>query len=171
MGISYWYQIWRPPTLPFYNLNVDVALNSVKCVTKQIGACVSDVILVLSAEAKAILEGILMAGNRGLSPLVVESKVLNVVKLCNGEFSSRCEIDNIVSDIKMAFSIVHVSSISHVPRDCNKIAHGIANCSLALTVLLFGPLIFLVGCASQQMPMFCCVLLISLKFGMRLFYF
>ena len=31
------------------------------------------------------------------------------------------------------------------------------NGSLALTVLLFEPLIFLVGCANLQMPMFCCV--------------
>ncbi|KAK0587033.1 hypothetical protein LWI29_016344 [Acer saccharum] len=43
--------------------------------------------------------------------------------MANGQFSSRCEIDNIVSDIKNALSIAHVSSISHVPRDCNKVAH------------------------------------------------
>ena len=46
--------------------------------------------------------------------------------MANGQFSSRCEIDNIVSDIKNALSIAHVSSKFRVPRDCNKVAHGIA---------------------------------------------
>ncbi|KAL5826596.1 hypothetical protein ACOSQ3_018435 [Xanthoceras sorbifolium] len=85
---------------------------------------------VVVGEAQAVLEGILLAGNRGFRPLLVESDCLNVVNLCNSNITVLCEIGNVVRDIKLALGWFEVLSIGFVPRVSNSVAHGIARWAL-----------------------------------------
>ncbi|KAL5864855.1 hypothetical protein ACOSQ3_002369 [Xanthoceras sorbifolium] len=50
---------------------------------------------VTEADARAILMGIQLAGNRGLSPLYVESDSLNEVNLCSGDTTVRSTVFNL----------------------------------------------------------------------------
>ncbi|KAK2636957.1 hypothetical protein Ddye_031749 [Dipteronia dyeriana] len=103
---------WNPPPKSEFKLNVDAAVN-IKNGFIGLGAVIRDdrgVVRDAAAfsttgsmdveivEARAILEGLRMAACMVFFPLLVESNVLNVVKMCNGDFFSRYEADNVVHD-------------------------------------------------------------------------
>ncbi|KAK0602278.1 hypothetical protein LWI29_031953 [Acer saccharum] len=62
------YRHWEVPPPGFFKLNVDAA--------------VKPVVSVVTAEARAILEGLAMAVDAGISKLQIESVALEVVNLC-----------------------------------------------------------------------------------------
>ncbi|KAH7554144.1 hypothetical protein JRO89_XS12G0119800 [Xanthoceras sorbifolium] len=82
------------------------------------------------AKAKALSEGILLAANKSLFPLCVESYALNVVDICCGKSISMSDIDNVVADIRAFLGLYDIVSLSHIPRVCNSLAHGIAKQAL-----------------------------------------
>ncbi|KAL5782956.1 hypothetical protein ACOSP7_007985 [Xanthoceras sorbifolium] len=94
------------------------------------------------AEAKAVLEGSVLAVDNDFLPLLIESDCLNVVSLCSGalssrceianiiRMSSRCEIANIIQDVKLMLNSRDIVSISFVPRTCNRFAHELAKRAL-----------------------------------------
>ncbi|KAL5758729.1 hypothetical protein ACOSP7_021340 [Xanthoceras sorbifolium] len=137
-------QCWVPPPPDVFKLNVDAAfdkLNSKIGLGMVVRNAGGDVVLaaalsfkggtsVVVGEAQAVLEGILLAGNRGFRPLLVESDCLNVVNLCNSNITVLCEIGNVVTDIKLALGWFEVLSIGFVPRVSNSVGHGIARWAL-----------------------------------------
>ncbi|KAL5846637.1 hypothetical protein ACOSQ3_010161 [Xanthoceras sorbifolium] len=85
------------------------------------------------AEARAVLEGLVLAGSRGFCPLLAESNCLELVNLCNERESYLCDIDNVISDIRFTLGCFDVVSISHVPRAFNSVVHGIARWALSFS--------------------------------------
>ncbi|KAL5859820.1 hypothetical protein ACOSQ4_001116 [Xanthoceras sorbifolium] len=73
----------------------------------------------------AILE-VLCAKLLNLSPVVIESDALNVVRLCNGLSFSLADIDSLGQDIFLCSSDSRVFSFVYGPRSCNSVAHSVA---------------------------------------------
>ncbi|KAL5839160.1 hypothetical protein ACOSQ3_011862 [Xanthoceras sorbifolium] len=81
-------------------------------------------------EARALLEGLKVAMESNLFPLLVESDSSNVVNLCNNLFSSRTEVDVIIKEINLRIAPFHACSFTHVSRSCNIAAHSAAKNAL-----------------------------------------
>ncbi|KAL5746127.1 hypothetical protein ACOSP7_027273 [Xanthoceras sorbifolium] len=75
------------------------------------------------AEDKAIVK-------KGLSHVCIESDTLKVVNLCKEAYSSRCDLGNIIHDIKVICNCDNFSSISFSPRSSNIVAHSIVKWAL-----------------------------------------
>ncbi|KAK0599430.1 hypothetical protein LWI29_005192 [Acer saccharum] len=132
---------WILPNSGDFKLNIDAALDYDNC-RYGAGMVIRDdrgIVVVAAAlsffgkvsmditEAKAILEGLLLTNNLGLFPMSVKSDALEVVGLCNRKSSSYGDIDNIICDIlSLKFKCID-TSIVHVPRECNSVAHFIAH--------------------------------------------
>ncbi|KAK3197874.1 hypothetical protein Dsin_021289 [Dipteronia sinensis] len=84
------------------------------------------------AEAKAIYEGLFLAEESGLHPLVVESDSINVVRLCRGEIDSRGDVFNVINDIQILLARDNRTSISYISRICNRVAHEVARKAINL---------------------------------------
>ncbi|KAL5749507.1 hypothetical protein ACOSP7_024110 [Xanthoceras sorbifolium] len=82
------------------------------------------------AEAKAVLEGSILAVDNDFLPLLIESDCLNVVSLCSGALSYKCEIANIILDVNLILNNRDIVSSSFVPRTCNMVAHELAKRAL-----------------------------------------
>ncbi|KAL5842967.1 hypothetical protein ACOSQ3_013570 [Xanthoceras sorbifolium] len=108
---------WKPPYGLNFKLNMDASCDDVKV-----------------AKARAILIGIQLAYERGLLPLLVESDVLNVTRLCNGELLSRSDVENIVFDIQVLLKSCNIHSVSFISRLGNCVAHGITKRAFNLVV-------------------------------------
>ncbi|KAK4835953.1 hypothetical protein QYF36_016770 [Acer negundo] len=89
------------------------------------------------AEAKAIYEGLVFAKKSGLLPLSIESDSLNVVKLCNGEITSRSDVFNVISEIQIIVNRDERILISHIPRIYNRVAHEVARRAIGLENSVF----------------------------------
>ena len=82
------------------------------------------------AEASAILEGIKLAEELGLIPLVVESDSLNVTRLMSKKISINLKIDWVISEISGFICKKSVFVVKHIPRSCNSAAHNAAKIAL-----------------------------------------
>ncbi|KAK4836578.1 hypothetical protein QYF36_024928 [Acer negundo] len=89
------------------------------------------------AEAKAIYEGLVLAKKSGLLPFSIESDSLNVVKLCNGEITTRSDVFNVISDIQIIVNRDERILISHIPQICNRVAHEVARRAIGLENSIF----------------------------------
>ncbi|KAK3226416.1 hypothetical protein Dsin_006278 [Dipteronia sinensis] len=84
------------------------------------------------AKAKAIYEGLLLAEESGLHPLVVESDSINVVRLCRGEIDSRGDMCNVINDIQILLARDNRTSVSYISRIRNRLAHEVARRAINL---------------------------------------
>lgn len=82
------------------------------------------------AETSALLEGIKLAMNLGLTLLVIESDSVNVISLISGRIISNFEIDWIISNIRPLICNRSLSAVKHVPRFYNSVAHNVAKMTL-----------------------------------------
>ncbi|KAL5822171.1 hypothetical protein ACOSQ3_024053 [Xanthoceras sorbifolium] len=82
------------------------------------------------AEAKAICEGIYLALSKGLKPLCVKSDSFNVVSMCNSISTVKCDVGNIVQNIRDVVALNNARAISFIPRSGNLVAHGLAKWAL-----------------------------------------
>ncbi|KAL5814353.1 hypothetical protein ACOSQ4_024994 [Xanthoceras sorbifolium] len=82
------------------------------------------------AKAKAILMGAQFAVKKGLSPVCIVSDALKVVNMCNDSSPSRCDLSNIIHDIKVICNCDNFDSYSYNPRSSNMVAHCIAKWAL-----------------------------------------
>ncbi|TXG71894.1 hypothetical protein EZV62_000473 [Acer yangbiense] len=146
---------WIPPSFGTIKVNVDAALDvgrnkfSVGIVIRDSsGRILKSAALVFNgrtstdiAEAKVIYEGLLLATSSGLQPLSIESDSLNVVRLCNGEISTRNDVFNVICDIQFLLSRERKTSISYIPRSCNRVAHEVARRAIGLenSVIMYDP--------------------------------
>ncbi|KAK0583943.1 hypothetical protein LWI29_005441 [Acer saccharum] len=89
------------------------------------------------AEAKAIYEGLLLAKKSGLHPLSIESDSLNVVRLCKCEITTRSDVFNVIRDVQILLNRDGMTSISHIPRICNMVAHEVARRAIGLENSVF----------------------------------
>ncbi|KAL5806763.1 hypothetical protein ACOSQ4_029496 [Xanthoceras sorbifolium] len=69
-----------------------------------LSSCLADSAAV--AEAKAILMGAQFAVKKGLSPVCIASDALKVVNMCNDSSPSRCDLSNIIHDIKVICNVL-----------------------------------------------------------------
>ncbi|KAL9439976.1 hypothetical protein AB3S75_018774 [Citrus x aurantiifolia] len=83
------------------------------------------------AAASAILEGIKLAEELGLIPLVVESDSLNVIRLMSKRISSNLEIDWVIAEVGEFICKKSVFAVKHISRSCNSTAHNVAKIALA----------------------------------------
>ncbi|KAJ4717566.1 Ribonuclease H-like domain containing protein [Melia azedarach] len=135
---------WKPPMDPWYKLNVDAAIDKeggiagLGCIVRNSdGAVMASATIkklvsgdVEQAEALAILEGVKIACDSGLQPLIVESDAINVVNLINGKLSSKGEIIWIISEIQNYVRKNKFLVIKYVPRTVNVAAHHLAKLAL-----------------------------------------
>ncbi|KAL5798070.1 hypothetical protein ACOSQ2_002890 [Xanthoceras sorbifolium] len=129
---------WSPPSAGF-KFNVDAASGKfgVGIVARDQWGCLKSTatLIFLSffsvavAEARAVFEGFKLAVSSSLSPFFVESNSLEIVKLCGGFSSTRCEVDSIVQDILFHFGCF-TDSLAFVSRNCNNVAHCLAKWAL-----------------------------------------
>ncbi|KAL5852283.1 hypothetical protein ACOSQ3_007401 [Xanthoceras sorbifolium] len=103
-----------------------VVRNSVGMLVFVVGLCSSNVASAAVAQTKAILLGAQLAARRGLFPLYIEFDALNVVNLYEGASFTRCDLGNIIHDIKVICNSDESVSISFIPRSSNMVAHNIA---------------------------------------------
>ncbi|KAL5739882.1 hypothetical protein ACOSQ2_029062 [Xanthoceras sorbifolium] len=82
------------------------------------------------AKAKAICESIHLALSKGLKPLCVESDSYNVVSLCSSVSHFKCDLGNIVQDVRDIVALNDVRSVYFIPRSSNLVAHGLAKWAL-----------------------------------------
>ncbi|KAL5733119.1 hypothetical protein ACOSQ2_032811 [Xanthoceras sorbifolium] len=119
---------WLPPPFGCYKLNVDAAFNHQKraaglgvvvrddCGVPRVAASwfLKGIMDIEVGEAMALLEGLKVAIDRNLFPLLIESDSSNVVNLCNNLISSRTEVGVIIQEIKLRIAPFPACSFSHV---------------------------------------------------------
>ncbi|KAL5783292.1 hypothetical protein ACOSP7_008321 [Xanthoceras sorbifolium] len=129
---------WSPP-LAGFKFNVDAAVDvasgkfGVGIVARDQRGCLKSAAALIfpsffsvaAAEARAVFEGFKLAVSSSLSPFFVESDSLEIVKLCGGFSSTRCEVDSIIQDILFHFDCFS-DSLAFVSRNCNNVAHCLA---------------------------------------------
>ncbi|XP_052288651.1 uncharacterized protein LOC127899334 [Citrus sinensis] len=144
---------WHPPDPPWYKLNTDAAVDmeggfarlgsiiinyqgEVMVAATSKKPCLGDVEI---AEAYTILEGIKLAADVALSPLLVESDSKNVTNFILKGHSSRGELDWIISEIG-AFTRQKNNQykVAYTPRSCNLMAHELAKMSMSVRNLKCG---------------------------------
>ncbi|KAL5864939.1 hypothetical protein ACOSQ3_002453 [Xanthoceras sorbifolium] len=89
-----------------------------------------NVSMVVEAEARAMLKKIQVAGNRGLSSLLVESDYLSLVNLCCDRVDVRSDLGNIIHDIIVKSDAYDVVSFTHIHRLSNYVVHSLAKWAL-----------------------------------------
>lgn len=78
------------------------------------------------AEAETVFQGLKLAFDLGLFPLIVELDSLNVVSLIEGSLHSQKEISWLVSEIKSFMTHRPPIMVKYVPRSCITVAHILA---------------------------------------------
>ncbi|KAL5814340.1 hypothetical protein ACOSQ4_024981 [Xanthoceras sorbifolium] len=133
---------WSPPSAGF-KFNVDAAVDAASgkfgvgivardqwgCLKSAAALIFPSFFSVAVAEARAVFEGFKLAVSSSLSPFFVESDSLEIVKLCGGFSSTRCEVNSIVQDILFHFGCF-ADSLAFVSRNCNNVAHCLAKWAL-----------------------------------------
>ncbi|KAL5744461.1 hypothetical protein ACOSQ2_027577 [Xanthoceras sorbifolium] len=133
---------WSPPSAGF-KFNVDAAVDAASgkfgvgivardqwgCLKSAAALIFPSFFSVAVAKARAVFEGFKLAVSSSLSSFFVESDSLEIVKLCGGFSSTRCEVDSIVQDILFHFGCF-ADSLAFVSRNCNNVAHCLAKWAL-----------------------------------------
>ncbi|KAM6563234.1 hypothetical protein CsatB_023232 [Cannabis sativa] len=137
---------WVPPTESNLKMNVDAALDSSRNKIG-IGVIIRDstgrVIAAMSKpvvgnfksqemEAKAMFWGLQWAKQLQLQPHCVETDCLMLVHALQGKQSQLSSFHDLVEDISYHLSSFSNACISHVRRDANQAAHGLAKQALQL---------------------------------------
>lgn len=137
---------WSPPPDGRFKLNVDVVVKELEnkvgigaIVKNSSGTLMAATIKTTSfkgevelAEAEALMFGIEIAKDARLSPLIIESDSLNVVKLVNRKFHNNDAIFWIISDIQALLANRDKYVVNYIPRSRNVTAHNLAKCALSL---------------------------------------
>ncbi|KAK0592574.1 hypothetical protein LWI29_021554 [Acer saccharum] len=79
----------------------------------------------------AILRGLRLAAETGLTPAILESDALSVVNKIGLEMVNGAEIGVVINDIYEVLRRSKVSTINFVPRLANSVAHSLAKLALA----------------------------------------
>ncbi|KAL5772877.1 hypothetical protein ACOSP7_012482 [Xanthoceras sorbifolium] len=85
----------------------------------------------LLAEAIAVLQGIQLAAETGLLPLVVETDALVVVNHIANETPPHSDVGVVIVDILRAIKDFRVQSVKCVPRLANLVGHGLAKLAVS----------------------------------------
>lgn len=129
-----------PPALGTTAISVDAAVNATRglfgtgCVLRDhrgfvISSAISCKHLRFSpvlAEASAVLHGIAMAVERGLSNVVVQSDCLEVVRALESGSCPTTELGTILSEIKIHSMSFLDFKIAFIRRSCNVVVHNLA---------------------------------------------
>ncbi|CAL4891658.1 unnamed protein product [Urochloa decumbens] len=78
------------------------------------------------AEAAACLEGVKLLSEWSRNPTVIESDCHNLVSALTAKSDNRASFSNIVKEIKSWLSVFPEVSFSKVGRECNRVAHELA---------------------------------------------
>ncbi|KAL5806493.1 hypothetical protein ACOSQ4_029226 [Xanthoceras sorbifolium] len=89
------------------------------------------------AEGLAILEGLKFAQELGIHPVGVESDDASVVALINKKSPPRSELRLIISEILLFEVSLSIRSFSFRPRQCNRVAHGLAKFGVNVSISCF----------------------------------
>ena len=92
---------------------------------------------VYAAEAYAILAGLLLCKQEGITQVEVESDALNVIKTIEGgnwEFSPEGPI---FDEIKLIANQLEGVRWKKIPRQCNGVAHALAKAAIPITRPVF----------------------------------
>lgn len=79
----------------------------------------------------AILEGLKLAAEVALSPLVIESDSNSVTNFIFKGFSSRKELDRIICEIKILIDQDNEYRVVYTSRSCKLVTHDLAKMALA----------------------------------------
>lgn len=82
------------------------------------------------AEASVILEGIKLTEDLGLTPLVVESDLINVIRLMLRKINSNLEIDWVISEISTFICKKNLFAVKYILRSYNSVAHKVVKMTL-----------------------------------------
>ncbi|KAK1587414.1 hypothetical protein Q3G72_012584 [Acer saccharum] len=141
---------WIPPTIGTLKINLDAALDlgrgrfcagivirdNTRRILKAATLVFDGRVSIDIEEAKAIYKG-LLAKKSGLHHLAIESDSLNVVRLCRGEIATRSDVLNTINDIQILLDRDDMTSISYIPRICNRVAHEVARRAIDLENYVF----------------------------------
>ncbi|KAL5756462.1 hypothetical protein ACOSQ2_021208 [Xanthoceras sorbifolium] len=149
-------QVWSAPPPNSFKINVDASVmngkncfgiglicrdNSGMIMAAKSMLCVGSVSVIV-AEARAVLEGILLGLELNLSPLFLESDSLSVVHLCKGELLSRADVGVLIHDIHVRVASRDDIFLSFIPRSCNSAAHCLAKRALTAELSEFWDALF-----------------------------
>ncbi|KAM6563586.1 hypothetical protein CsatB_023584 [Cannabis sativa] len=139
---------WKPPSLHKLKLNVDVAVNTVDKILG-VGAIVRDhdgqVVAALSKpiqgcfrsdemEAKALFHALNWITQLDLEIDYVETDALRVSSAINHASSDLSAFSDLILDVRCLLSFFPGIVVSHVKRNANQAAHGLAKYALGLDV-------------------------------------
>uniref|UniRef100_A0A803QMZ3 Reverse transcriptase domain-containing protein n=1 Tax=Cannabis sativa TaxID=3483 RepID=A0A803QMZ3_CANSA len=137
---------WTPPTLSGLKLNVDAALNQEQKILG-VGAIIrnenGNVIAALSKpvqgcfrsdelEAKALFHSLNWARQLQLRITHVETDALRVSSAINSPFKNLSSFDDLIMDVCYLLFFFSGVTVSHVKRNANQAAHGLARYALEL---------------------------------------
>ncbi|KAM6574984.1 uncharacterized protein LOC115696372 [Cannabis sativa] len=137
---------WKPPPENTFKLNVDAALDSsrskigigviVRNSAGQVKAALSTPAIgnfkSQEMEAKAMSVGLSWAKTYQLPIDFVETDCLMLVNALNGDVSQYSGFYDLVSDVKFHLSNFSNTCVSHIRRNANQAAHGLARYALQL---------------------------------------
>ncbi|XP_056692267.1 uncharacterized protein [Spinacia oleracea] len=153
-------QHWQAPYAGHYKLNTDASVIATKV---GLGVLVRDsmgdvlmsawmrgeeAIPVLQAEAEALRFGLQYAYDAGFRSLEVESDNQALVKLVQAHEHSRMHMHVIVEDIVTLPNAFEFCSFIFLSRNCNKVAHSIANISLTMEEVK----VWMEECPTETLP-------------------
>ncbi|KAK2634134.1 hypothetical protein Ddye_028926 [Dipteronia dyeriana] len=136
-----WDHSWKPPLEGVFKVNSDVVLDRDKLVvgvglvvrncqgliaTSAQRICASYTLLV--AEAVAVLHGINLAIDIGLTPFVIEKDVLVVVN--SNQKASLADIGLIIGEVLIKLQSITGVSAMYVSRKANNVAHNLSKLAL-----------------------------------------
>ncbi|KAL5759496.1 hypothetical protein ACOSQ2_018334 [Xanthoceras sorbifolium] len=117
---------WLAPSPGWFKINSDAAVDSLR---KKVGL---GVIILVVAEAMAILCGMQIASELGTLPVVVESDASSMVSMILVESPPLSDAGLIIADILQLKFSLSISQFRFASRSCNKVAHKLAKFGLSV---------------------------------------
>ncbi|MFQ6653610.1 hypothetical protein Gotur_024923, partial [Gossypium turneri] len=129
--------LWKPPQISWVKLNFDAAYKAQSnksysgfIIRNEKGEVMGSGISLHSnvldaglAEALACYQGLIFAKEMGFTKLEVEGDARVVIEKINQEEIGRADLDSIIADIKALERFFHQTSVKHVRREANRVAH------------------------------------------------